>query len=94
MERRGTDEVDDNAAIGESASGVVEVSLAVREVADVDGLGVGEEKVTGVGEGIAEGDDRSEEGRALLEVYELSDQDQCEQGKIGGRSGHERTKDC
>lgn len=75
MERRGTDEVDDNAAIGESASGVVEVSLAVRKAADVDGLEVGEEKVTGVGEGIAEGDDRSEAGCALLEAYELSDQD-------------------
>jgi hypothetical protein len=76
-----TDEVDDEASVGGSASGAAEEGLAVREVAERDRKhGCGElHEIAGVGVRVAEGEDGAKGGavaRVRLTVMYTGDDQQ------------------
>lgn len=62
-----TNEVNNQSTVWASAGGVVEVSLAVGVMTCIVGRGIRQEIVAGIGEGVAEADDRSEATKAWPE---------------------------
>ncbi|KAH0463912.1 hypothetical protein IEQ34_006698 [Dendrobium chrysotoxum] len=69
-ERTRTDEIDNKSAIRVASGWAVEESLAVRGPGGLDITVFGDEKVSGIGDGIAEAEDSGEAAIAAAQTME------------------------